>query len=229
MKRFHTVHKGVTFALSLVLALTVAAPAAAQRGRKAPDFQAVDLAGKEIAYNQQLKECGTLLFFFTPGCSSCADLMKELNAVYPQFRKQGVVFLGVPLNTGEKELQAYVKELNPSFSIIAKDAQAIGKAFGTLVELPETHPEYKRLLREGKIKPGTKLSQSFFPSVVLLSPKGTIYQGPEVWAPVGEGKVYRFSINPKTLKSQQIQGGARSIASMIKGISGSKTCNATLP
>lgn len=45
-------YKGITFALSLVFALTIAVPATAQQVRKAPDFETRDLEGREIVYSQ---------------------------------------------------------------------------------------------------------------------------------------------------------------------------------
>lgn len=222
-------YKGITFVLSLVLALTIAAPATAQQVRKAPDFETRDLEGREIVYSQQLSECGVLLFFFDPDCGSCHALMAKLAEVYPTFRDQGVVFIGVPLTEEMDKVRGFANQYGNPFSIVAEQQIEIARKYGTWVTAPKSHPEYQKLLREGKITEKVSLVIPFATSVVLISPKGTISLGPEQWFVQSDGRIDRRRIDTKKAITRPVLRAPRTIPDAIKLIAGSKRCSTTLP
>ncbi len=222
--------KGVAFALSVVLALSAAAPAAAQRGRKAPDFHVLDIDGREIWLSRQLKGCGVVLFFFEANpesCPECAELARALVQAHQQLRDQGVVFIGFNTDFEDPEERAreFAVQNEVPFSIVTQDVDAIVEAYGIQVEVPKTHPVYKREA-ERAAAAGESLGSLYYvlmPGIVLVSPRGTIQLGPEQWYFIGDF-LLRQAINRRTFDYVPVSAPPYDVISAIKTIAGSKTC-----
>ena len=115
-----------------------AAPAAAlsprsdliPAGQKAPDFDAVDQAGRHVHLADLLKKTNVVLVFypgdFTPGCT------KQLCAIrddWSQFEKHGATVLGV--NPGDAVQHArFVGDHKFQFPLIVDEGSKITAAYG---------------------------------------------------------------------------------------------------
>lgn len=221
--------KGVAFALSVALALSAAAPAVAQRGRKAPDFHVLDIDGREIWLSQQLKGCGVVLFFFdTRWCSDCPELARALVQAHQQLRDQGVVFIGFndDFENPEERAREFAAQNGVPFSIVTQHVDAIRSAYGIEVEVPKTHPIFKQEAARLLAEEGSTLTAIYYsltPGVVLVSPKGTIQLGAERWS-IRDGALKREVINRRTFDYVPVSAPPRDVISAIKTIAGSKTC-----
>lgn len=146
--------KGIALALSALLVLGVSAPADAQRaGRTAPDFQAMDMASREV-WLSKLKGCGAVVFFFASWCGPCRQMTPKIVEAHNAMRDKGVVFIGINLDDDEGAARSYIAESGIPFSVIREHKDAIARAYRV----------------------------RGIPHTVVVSPQGTVHQDLLGWS-----------------------------------------------
>ncbi|MCX7938193.1 MAG: TlpA family protein disulfide reductase [Thermoflexales bacterium] len=214
--------KGLMLALGLALASSLAAPASAQRGRRAPDFHVLDINGREIWLSKQLRGCGVVLYFFHSRCETCARLLPKLVEAHREFRDKGVVFIGIAsFDDGVRE---FVARHGVPFSVVTEHAHAIEEAYKVTVEVPQNSPTYQMWVQDGSIEPGSKIWIHFPSSVVLISRNGIIQLGPEEWSLGSDGSLRRRRIDPRTAEIRPVAGPPTDVMSAVRAIVADKTC-----
>jgi peroxiredoxin Q/BCP len=105
------------------------AKAALKVGDKAPDFQLLDQAGKEVAL-KDFKGKSVLLYFYpkanTPGCTVEACEFRDLR---PKFVKEDVAILGVSADP-PKMLAGFAAKQKLNFTLLSDPQHKMIEAYG---------------------------------------------------------------------------------------------------
>lgn len=72
-------------------------------GKKAPDFTAKDIKGKEVSLNQSLGEKVTIIDFWASWCMPCRKENPNMVALYKEFHAKGLNIVGVSLDNDSKD------------------------------------------------------------------------------------------------------------------------------
>jgi cytochrome c biogenesis protein CcmG, thiol:disulfide interchange protein DsbE len=106
-------------------------------GDKAPDFKITSDSGK-VYTRQDFGGKVLVLNFWASWCAPCVEEVPSLQAFQNAMKEQGVVVLGVSLDTNEKLYKQFLERFNVTFPT-ARDPKAdISFAYGTF-QIPETY------------------------------------------------------------------------------------------
>lgn len=118
-------------------------------GTKAPEFRLKNLDGKQISLADLLSKGHVMLVFWELECVYCYSHIKEFNALQAEYRKKGFTIAGINfLGEYEEDVQAYARDNNVQYLLLADRLNNIDVA-----------EAYKVI--------GS-------PTIVLISPKGTV-------------------------------------------------------
>ncbi len=102
-------------------------------GAKAPAFSLQDQSGKTISL-ADLKGKTIVLYFYpkddTPGCTTEACTYRD---EYAEFKKKGVVILGVSPDDAESHAK-FAEKFSLQFPLLADEGHKLAEAYGTWVE-----------------------------------------------------------------------------------------------
>jgi len=112
---------------SLLLGLFVT-PANATRG-VAPDFQTLDLNGREV-WLSKLRGCGVVLQFFASWCPYCHEQAPALVKAHQETRDKGVLFMMVNIyDNSDDDARGYANQHGVTFPVIRNHSEAIANAY----------------------------------------------------------------------------------------------------
>ncbi|GAB5522620.1 MAG: hypothetical protein Roseis2KO_04920 [Roseivirga sp.] len=100
------------------------------RGREAPLFERVDLAGNEVNLESLSGKVVVLSFWYVK-CQSCINEMPELNKLKQGYQESEVVFLAPSRNIDE-DIKEFLKEHRFDFNVLP-DAGSLVRRYGVMV------------------------------------------------------------------------------------------------
>lgn len=103
----------------------VAAPAVNSR---APDFTLTDLDGNQVRL-RDFRGQVVFLNFWATWCPPCRAEMPEIEAVYQQYRDQGVVVIGIDLRESPEVVRRFVEEGGYSWTFVIDTTGEVGLAY----------------------------------------------------------------------------------------------------
>lgn len=110
------------FAL-VALCIILSNPAFAAQGT-APDFTLNDINGKKTTLSE-FRGKVVLLNFWATWCGPCRAEMPSLNNLYNEFKDKGFVVLAVSVDTSEKPVRSFIKDLKLSFPVLMDKNKAV--------------------------------------------------------------------------------------------------------
>lgn len=103
----------------------------------APAFAFPSLDGKPVTLSALAGKV-VVVNFWASWCPPCLHEMPMLNAIYAQYKKQGVAVIGLSLDEGGLDVaRPFVKKLNIQYPIAASD-KATYQAYGNILTIPHT-------------------------------------------------------------------------------------------
>ena len=123
-------------AVSLPAALPGIAPAPA-KGRPAPDFSLPLLDGSQLRLSD-LRGKAVILNFWATWCPPCRTEMPDLEAVWRERGKDGLVIVGVDLGESPSSVQSFVTRVGVTYPIALDIDQRVGVLYATN-SLPTTY------------------------------------------------------------------------------------------
>lgn len=125
--------KWVKVILAFLLVLLPLKVYALEKGDKAPDFRVVDLKGRVIAYDNDLKgRKPVYLVFWTTWCPHCARELPQVEKLYKEFGGR-IEFLGINLGI-RKDIDKFVGDKHISFPVAFDEGDKIAKSFGAQIQ-----------------------------------------------------------------------------------------------
>ena len=112
-------------------------PAVVNAGDKAPDFTILSDRGHKLTpadFGGKL----LVLNFWATWCAPCVDEVPSLNAFQKEFGKQGVVVLGVSIDTNEQQYRRFLENYHITFDTWRDPEADLATRYGTF-EFPETY------------------------------------------------------------------------------------------
>jgi peroxiredoxin len=123
------------FAL-LALCTILSNPASAAQGT-APDFTLNDINGKKVNLSE-FRGKVVVLNFWATWCGPCRAEMPSLNNLYNEYKDKGLVVLAVSMDTSEKPVKSFVKELKLAFPVLMDKDKAVSFDEYAVLGLPTT-------------------------------------------------------------------------------------------
>ena len=111
--------------------------AQAKVGKRAPAFTAKRLDGNGKLSLASLRGHPVVLNFWASWCAPCKREAPSLEQTYRQYRKQGLVVLGVDYTDATSDARAFVAKRGLTFPIVRDGNGVIGTRYG-LSGVPET-------------------------------------------------------------------------------------------
>lgn len=102
-------------------------PFGLNEGKRAPDFELVDLNGKTVKLSDYLGK-PVLLNFWATWCPPCKDEMPHMEKLYKKYEKDGFAILAVNVTTSEKDpthVGQFVDEYKLTFPIPLDEKGAV--------------------------------------------------------------------------------------------------------
>ena len=97
-------------------------------GQKAEDFTLNDLAGKPVRLSS-LRGKVVMLDFWATWCGPCRIEMPNVQKLHDQFRKKGLVVLGVNYGERPEAVRPFLKQTGYSFRILMDREQKVGMRY----------------------------------------------------------------------------------------------------
>ncbi len=149
--------------LTLLLGLILLTAFQAEAQEKAPDFQLMNLEGKQVALEDMLDKGPIVLDFWATWCKPCVKYMPKIQNIHEKYEDAGVIVLGI--NQDGPRSQSKVKPF----------IKSMGITFPTLID------NNNQVLR--------KYSLSSIPSTILISPEGKIVKVHKGYRPGDEKRL----------------------------------------
>lgn len=104
-------------------------PPAPEVGRLAPDFTLTDLKGNSVTLSDFQ---GKVVFinFWASWCVPCRVEMPEIEAVYQEYKSQGVVVIGIDLFEDENVVREFVQQGDYSWTFVIDTTGEVTKSYG---------------------------------------------------------------------------------------------------
>jgi thiol-disulfide isomerase/thioredoxin len=111
---------------------------ASMKGKAAPNFTLVDLAGKKVSL-ADFKGHPVIVNFWATWCGPCKLEMPWFEQMYGKYKPQGLVILGLSQDDGtaKGDIASAAKKIGVSYPILLPD-DSVSKAYGGVDYLPET-------------------------------------------------------------------------------------------
>lgn len=105
------------------LCIAISNPVCAAQGT-APDFTLNDINGEKVNLSE-FRGKVVLLNFWATWCGPCRAEMPSLNNLYNEFKDKGLVVLAVSVDTSEKPVRSFIKDLKLSFPVLMDKNKAV--------------------------------------------------------------------------------------------------------
>jgi thiol-disulfide isomerase/thioredoxin len=131
--------------IALVLAFASAA-SALTLGDAPPAIDVPDRAGNKVDLNE-LKGKVVVIDFWASWCGPCRQEMPILEALHKKYAKQGLVLIGINIDSNSKKMDNFLKGTPASFRIVHDRKLAVAAKYE-----PGTMPSSYFVGRDGKIR-----------------------------------------------------------------------------
>jgi len=142
------------FILTIFVLFLVAGPLFSQNGligKPAPDFTVTSLDGKTISLDS-LKGKVIILNFWATWCPPCRAEIPEFVQFYRDFKKKGVVIIGLGVNDSDASLQKFSKKNQINYPVANDKRNRVSSLYGRIRSIPTTFViDVKGIIRDIRI------------------------------------------------------------------------------
>ncbi len=114
-------------------------------GAQAPEFELADISGKKVRLSD-FKGRVVIVDFWATWCGPCLHEIPDFVRLQSKYRKEGLVILGVTVNSGEKAVRSVADDHDINYPVLL-DGDETTKLFGGIYAIPTTFV----LDRQGRI------------------------------------------------------------------------------
>jgi DsbE subfamily thiol:disulfide oxidoreductase len=98
-------------------------------GKQAPSFTAQDLSGDEVSFSSY-KGNPILLNFWATWCPYCREERPQLNALYKEYRGQGLEIVSVSLDRSPEKVRKYLRKMPAGFTVLHDSKKEATDSYG---------------------------------------------------------------------------------------------------
>jgi peroxiredoxin len=112
---------GLALVMALPLSLAAAQSASDERpepGHLAPDFDLADLSGERVRLSDLRGKKAVFLNFWASWCPSCQHEMPTMEALYRQFKGQGLEILAVSIDRRKADVAKFMNTHRMTFPVL---------------------------------------------------------------------------------------------------------------
>jgi cytochrome c biogenesis protein CcmG, thiol:disulfide interchange protein DsbE len=132
-----TLVPAVAFVALLGVGLLRSSPSNTTAGSKAPEFDLPRLDGKSTISSNDLRGQPVVLNFWASWCAPCREEASLLERAWREYRREGVVFLGVNIKDAESDARRFVEEFDITYPVVRDRDLVLATDLG-VHGLPET-------------------------------------------------------------------------------------------
>jgi cytochrome c biogenesis protein CcmG, thiol:disulfide interchange protein DsbE len=132
-----TLVPAVTFVVLLGMGLLRSAPSDVGAGSEAPEFDLPRLDGEGTISSDDLRGQPVVLNFWASWCAPCREESPLLERAWREYRREGVVFLGVNIKDAESDAKRFVAEFDVTYPMVRDENLDLSTDLG-VQGLPET-------------------------------------------------------------------------------------------
>jgi peroxiredoxin len=123
--------------ISILLLFSVLSPGALAKGDKAANFALKDMRGKTVKLTD-FKGKAVVLNFWATWCGPCKKEIPDLISLYNEYKKKGVVILGIALDDkGVEVVKPFVERNKISYPVLIGGGEVV-EAYGGFSAIPTT-------------------------------------------------------------------------------------------
>jgi cytochrome c biogenesis protein CcmG/thiol:disulfide interchange protein DsbE len=109
----------------------------AETGALAPEFELPALEGNRTISSDELKGKPVVLNFWASWCAPCREEAPLLEKTWREYRKEGVMFVGVNVRDSLTDARRFVEEFGITYPMVRDEGQTLAGDLG-VYGLPET-------------------------------------------------------------------------------------------
>ena len=107
-----------------------------QIGKKAPEWELIDLDGKPVK-SDQYKGKVIILNFWATWCPPCRAEMPDFMKLHDAYKDKGITFLGISLDSGLGPVKRYVRTEKVNYPILMGNSGMVAD-YGNFTAIPQT-------------------------------------------------------------------------------------------
>ena len=132
-------------------------------GEAAPEIQATRWLNSDPLGKRELEGSVVLLYFWTPDCPSCGEIVANLNALHELYEVEGLVILGVCMSYSDEGYERKVRELGMKFPVCVDQIGKTQRAYKT-----DGTPDFFLIDREGTLRIADMHDHAVVPAVISV-------------------------------------------------------------
>lgn len=115
-------------------------------GKPAPDFTIEDINGKKVSLSM-FKGHPVLLNIWATWCPYCREERPELNYIYKEYNKKGLIVIAVSIDRNKEKVSRYLKDILANYIVLIDGENTISRLY-SVYALPTSF----LIGRDGKIR-----------------------------------------------------------------------------
>lgn len=99
-------------------------------GGPAPEFHGSATSGRDVGVPGNDRTKATLVCFWASWCPTCQAALPDLDAIWRDYKREGLMFIGVSVDDSQNHAVNMAAELGATFPILMDDGQRLMSLYG---------------------------------------------------------------------------------------------------
>jgi len=100
------------------------------KGQTTPSFNLAKMHNGSLRFPQDLEDKVIVIRFWADWCPFCKTEMRDIEPVYQKYKDQGLVILAINVRQDQKTVQAFIKDLGISYTVLLDKTGEVARSYG---------------------------------------------------------------------------------------------------